>query len=66
MPSIARATTAIAAILTREGIDYAQSKSIRLGQALFPTILSNREAVLRTCSTAPVMAVSEVKEGRPS
>jgi integrase/recombinase XerD len=28
MPSIARATTAIAAILTREGIDYAQSKTV--------------------------------------
>ncbi len=28
MPSIARATTAIAAILAREGIDYAQSKAV--------------------------------------
>jgi integrase/recombinase XerD len=28
MPFIARATTAIAAILTREGIDYAQSKAV--------------------------------------
>jgi integrase/recombinase XerD len=31
MPSIARATTAIAAILIREGIDYAQSKAVFKG-----------------------------------